>query len=147
MKKKRAKARTAKAIAVRGMIAAPDLAKVAALVLEGLSLAEIAEQLGAQPTKLFAWLAKEPARMAQFEQARAIRADRLAHECVAIADGVQGEGNPEAVPRDTLRVKTRLQLAGKWNPTYGDKVQIAGAGGGGAVKIELELIAASKSRG
>lgn len=61
----------------------------------------------------------------RFQEARDDGYDRLADDCLQIADNVDEDPASRKV-----RVWTRTQLLSKWSPRYGEKVQHTGAGGG-----------------
>lgn len=76
---------------------------------------------------------------AQFRSARARGLDKIADDCLAIADEsdndtfINGDGvrvvNQEVIQRSRLRIDTRLRLLGKWNRSkYGEGVDITSGG-------------------
>ena len=107
---------------------------------EGETLRDIAKAWQI-PVGLFVeWFTTE--HLVLFDTALKVRADQLAHEAVAIADeqkeAVDKNGkvfDPE-VPRDKLRVDTRLKLAAQWDRArYGAK-DSGPAGGGITVVVD-----------
>lgn len=90
----------------------------------------------------------------RFARAREDGHDAIAEETLRIADDASNdwmekfdkEGNNagwqlngEHVQRSKLRIETRLKLLAKWNPKkYGEKVEVSGAGEGGAHLYELK---------
>lgn len=75
----------------------------------------------------------------QFRSARARGLDKIADDCIAIADEsendtfINGDGmrvvNQEVIQRSRLRIDTRLRLLGKWNRSkYGEGVDITSGG-------------------
>lgn len=92
-------------------------------VADGESLKGIGRSWELPVGRFVEWVVGDAERKAAYEAALRVRADELAHEALAVADGSE----PEQVPRDSLRVKTRLALAGLWDrERYG---QGGGAGG------------------
>ena len=84
------------------------------------------------------WFTTEHAAL--YDSALKIRADDLAHEALAIADEQKeatdktGKAYDPEVPRDKLRVDTRLKLAAQWDRSrYGAKDP--GVAGGGVTVI------------
>lgn len=76
---------------------------------------------------------------AQFRSARARGLDKIADDCIDIADEsendtfINGDGvrviNQEVIQRSRLRIDTRLRLLGKWNRSkYGEGVDITSGG-------------------
>lgn len=76
---------------------------------------------------------------AQFRAARARGLDKIADDCIAIADDgsndtyLDSEGmvrvNTDVIQRSKLRIDTRLRLLGKWNRSkYGEGVDITSGG-------------------
>lgn len=93
---------------------------------EGLTLREIAKSWGVPRGAFTRWFMERHADL--FDAAAKVRADELAQEALAISDEqeevVKKDGttfDPD-VPRDKLRVDTRLRLAEKWDRArYGSK--------------------------
>ena len=115
------------------------VAEVFRLLTDGSDLKAIAK-LWAVPRGEFArWFTTQHGE--EYEAALKVRADELAHDAVAIADEqkevVRADGStfdPE-VPRDKLRVDTRLRLVEKWDRMrYGAKD--AGPAGGITVVVD-----------
>lgn len=85
-------------------------------VMDGETLKQIARGQGVPVMQFIGWLMADPDRKAAYEAALKVRADELALETVSIADTVtrlNPDGSVEIadVPRDSLRVKTRMNLA------------------------------------
>ena len=81
------------------------------------------------------WRAQDPDIAAQFDEARDLGFDAIAHECLEIADdrsndwtiGERGGRvlDNEAVQRSKLRIETRLKLLARWDPKrYGERQQL-----------------------
>lgn len=104
--------------------------EVAQEVLEGKSLRRIARERGYPVLVFRAWVAESAERAGEYERLLRVRADELVAEALEIADAQKeaeraggGTYDPE-VPRDKLRVDTRLKLASKWDrERYGDQVR------------------------
>lgn len=98
------------------------MAVVCQRVIDGESLREIARAWELPTLRFAAWVGGDPERLAAYEGALRVRADELAHQVLGVADDTAGE-----VPRDALRVKTRLQLAGFWDrERYGTGAGVSG---------------------
>ena len=102
-------------------------------VSDGESLKAIGRSWELPVGRFVAWVTADAERKAAYEAALRVRADELAHEALEVADeqavAYSKNGTPfdPDVPRDNLRVKTRLALAGLWDrERYG---QGGGAGG------------------
>lgn len=108
-------------------------------VCEGETLRDIAKAWQIPVGRFTEWFSTEHSEL--YDAALKVRADQIANEALSIADEQQAvqkkDGSvfdPE-VPRDTLRVKTRMQLAEKWDrQRYGSKD--GGSGGGVTVVID-----------
>lgn len=82
------------------------------------------------------WSESEPDISVRIARAREDGEDRLAAECLEIADDSTNDYietkhgpqlNAEHVQRSKLRIETRLKLLAKWNPKkYGDRLELAG---------------------
>jgi hypothetical protein len=80
------------------------------------------------------WKDQSEAFKADFARAREEGFDKIAADCLDIADEtafdtIQGENgdraNTEWISRSKLRIETRLKLLAKWDPKrYGDKVDV-----------------------
>jgi hypothetical protein len=108
----------------------PDLAAaVVALVAEGKSLAEIALRAGMPSEGTVKGKRKtDPAFASALADARRDAADRLASECLRIADARDAE-DPDDVAHRRLRIETRQRLSRAWHPaTYGDQTRTTLAG-------------------
>lgn len=91
--------------------------EVMAGVVARKSIAQIAEETGLGPIRLLAWINRYHAK--DYNDAIAIRDDQMALEALLIADeqkeAIREDGtkfDPD-VPRDRLRVETRLKLIGR----------------------------------
>lgn len=102
---------------------------------DGETLRDIAKAWQVPYGKLAEWMVEDRERSEKYNAALKIWADSLAQECVRIADEqaevVKRDGSsfdPD-VPRDKLRIDTRLKLAGKWNrERYGDQTDLKVSG-------------------
>ena len=102
-------------------------------VAEGESLKAIAKSWQVPAGRFTEWFSTTHADL--YDAALKVRADQLAHEALTISDE-QAEVEKEdgstydpQVPRDKLRVDTRLKLAGKWDrERYGDKTEVRHSG-------------------
>jgi len=104
-------------------------------VIEGETLMQIARAWQVPVMRFVEWVVNDAVRCGQYQAALKVRADVIANETLAIADGVdesrvvKGENGQDIVlepdsRRDSLRVRTRLQLAGHFDPTrFGAKVE------------------------
>jgi transposase-like protein len=114
----------------------PELAdEIVSRLAEGEPLAEICRSVGfPHPTTVRQWMEKLPALSLAIASAREDGEDRIAADCLKIADDSTSdyreredgseEFNAEHVQRSKLRIETRLKLLAKWNPKkYGDKIQ------------------------
>lgn len=95
-------------------------------ITEGETLHEIARTWGVPKGRFVEWFATNHADL--YESALKVWADRLAHEALEIADEQNevvkenGQKFDPDVPRDKLRIDTRLKLASKFDRArYGDK--------------------------
>lgn len=81
------------------------------------------------------WRAQDADIAAQFDEARDLGFDAIAHECLAIADdgrrdyAVSEDGREvpdhDHIQRSKLRIETRLKLLARWDPKrYGEKQQL-----------------------
>jgi hypothetical protein len=102
-------------------------------VCEGETLKEIARAWGVPNGAFTQWYTGEHGE--KYEAALRVRADDLAHEALGISDEQvevkreDGSAFDPAVPRDKLRVETRLKLAGKWDrERYGDRTDVKHSG-------------------
>ena len=75
------------------------------------------------------WMDADPKMQAAFDAAREMGCDMLAGECLDIADD-RDRLDKDDVKNRALRIKTRMDLIGKWSHRYGAKVQLADADGG-----------------
>lgn len=84
------------------------------------------------------WRVKYPEVETLIARARIVGFDKIAADCLAIADDTDGDDiltekgktqDTEWIARSRLRVDTRLKLLAKWDPKrYGDKVELAHSG-------------------
>lgn len=95
-------------------------------VCEGETLREVAKAWGLPRGAFTEWYTTEFAQM--YDAALKVRADELAHEALAISDeqalavSKQGVEFDPDVPRDKLRVDTRMKLISKWDrKRYGEE--------------------------
>ncbi len=79
-------------------------------VIEGESLKQIARSWELPVMKFVTWIIEDLSRLQVYQAALKVRADEMAHETIEIAD--DKDGDPR---RDSLRVRTRMTLAGHWN--------------------------------
>lgn len=102
---------------------------------EGETLKDIAREWEIPYGRLAQWVIEDRERSEQYNVALKVWADALAQECVAIADEQSmvekrdgGAFDPD-VPRDKLRIDTRLRLAGKWDRhRYGEQTKVEHSG-------------------
>lgn len=102
---------------------------------EGETLKEIAKDWEIPYGRLAQWVIEDRERSEQYNVALKVWADALAQECLAIADEQSevekaggGTFDPD-VPRDKLRIDTRLRIAGKWDRNrYGEQTKIEHGG-------------------
>jgi hypothetical protein len=130
-----------------------EQADTMAIVVQRLSggetLKEIAKAWEVPYGRFAQWIVEDRGRSEQYNGALKIWADSLAQECVAIADE-QGEVSKRDgtsydpdVPRDKLRIETRLKLAGKWDRSrYGEATEVKHTG-----SVSLVAILSSMPRG
>lgn len=97
---------------------------------EGETLKEIAKDWEIPYGRLAQWVIEDRERSEQYNVALKIWADSLAQECVSISDEQnmvtteRGTTFDPDVPRDKLRIETRLKLAGKWDRNrYGEQTK------------------------
>ncbi len=103
---------------------------------EGETLKQIAKDWEIPYGRLAQWVIEDRERSEQYNVALKIWADSLAQECLAISDEQaevekrDGTTFDPDVPRDKLRIDTRLRLAGKWDRNrYGEATKIEHSGG------------------
>jgi hypothetical protein len=81
------------------------------------------------------WRLLDPEIRAQFDEARDLGYDAIAHDCMSIADdgsrdykiAADGREVPDYdhIQRSKLRIETRLKLLARWDPRrYGERVQL-----------------------
>lgn len=115
-------------------------------LMDGETLKEIAKAWQVPYGKLAEWVIEDRERSERYNAALKIWADSLAQECVAIADEQAevakrdgGTFDPD-VPRDKLRIETRLKLAGKWNrERYGETTEIKHSGNVSLISVLATL--------
>lgn len=102
---------------------------------EGETLREIAKDWEIPYGRLAQWVIEDRERSEQYNVALKLWADAIAQECVAIADEQNevekrdGTTFDPDVPRDKLRIDTRLRLAGKWDRNrYGEQTKVEHSG-------------------
>lgn len=111
----------------------------------GEPLAVICRDLSLPIRTVHEWRETDTAIKAQFDEARDLGYDAIAHGILEIADDGRNDWmerldkdgalvgwmlNGEAVSRSKLRIEARLKLLAKWDPRrYGDKVQLADSNG------------------
>lgn len=107
---------------------------LAEYVSEGMPLAQACRTLAVNPMTTYDRLAKWPAFADLMNKARDVGYDRIAVDCLEIADHTADDtietargtmANKEWLARSKLRVETRLKLLAKWHPKkYGEKLEI-----------------------
>lgn len=91
----------------------------------GEPMAVICRDLGIPVKTVNDWRLADEAIRGQFEDARDLGFDAIAHGCIDIVDNTAEDPASRRV-----RVDTRMKLLAKWDPRrYGDKVQHADADG------------------
>ena len=116
------------------------MGEVCARVVEGDSLRTVARDWGLPCARFMVWVTSDDERRGMYEGALRLRADELVHESVGIADeqhlavGPNGKEFDPEVPRDSLRVKTRLAAAGLWDRKRFGR----GDGGGVGLKVVVQ---------
>lgn len=86
---------------------------------EGETLRDIGRAWGVPVGGFTRWFSEEHCVL--YEAALRVRADQLAHEALACADGADAE----TVAPARLQVDTRLKLAGKWDrERYGERTRV-----------------------
>lgn len=117
--------------------------QICARVAEGEPLSVICRDIGISRRTVNQWRKDDEEIAAQFDEARDLGFDAIAHECLVIADDgsrdymtiADGREVPDHdhISRSKLRIETRLKLLAKWDPRrYGDKVQQEISGKDGA---------------
>jgi len=119
----------------------------------GEPMAVICRDIGVPVRTVNEWRAQDRAIASQFDDARDLGYDAIAHDALVIADTPQlgvieklepvktkngrtklvvtERRNEDMLGHRKLRVETRLKLLAKWDPRrYGDKVQLANHEGG-----------------
>ncbi|MFC4728808.1 hypothetical protein [Coralloluteibacterium thermophilus] len=108
---------------------------------EGEPLAQICRDEGMPTDRTVRnWVRERDDVSSAIARAREIGFDRIAEDCLAIADEQAGD-----VQRDKLRIETRLKLLAKWDPKrFGDRNQMELSGpNGGPVEqtTRIEIVA------
>lgn len=93
------------------------------------TLQQIARAWGLPKGRFVEWFTTQHAEL--YDTALKVRADNLAHEALSISDEQNevvkenGQTFDPDVPRDKLRIDTRLKIASKWDRSrYGDKQDV-----------------------
>lgn len=122
---------------------------VLARIADGDSLAELAAERVWSWGALWAWIQADEERLAGYDAALKARAQMLAFEALAISDEqgcVEKDGkvfDPD-VPRDKLRIDTRLKLASKFDRVrFGENTKVEH---GGVIGMSLMTVLASLPR-
>lgn len=90
---------------------------------EGETLREIGEAWGCPAGGFERWYMTE--HKVEYEAALMVKADRLAHEALTVADGAEAE----TLGPSKLQVETRRWVASKWDrERYGDKTEVKHSG-------------------
>lgn len=116
---------------------------ICARLSEGEPLAVICRDLDIPRRTVNQWRQDDEEIAAQFDVARDLGYDAIAHECLSIADDgsrdymtlADGREVPDHdhISRSKLRIDTRLKLLAKWDPRrYGEKLQQEISGKDGA---------------
>lgn len=132
---KKAQPSTGKRGAPRQYDRAKVTAAICARLATGEPMAVICRGLGVPVKTVNDWRLQDESIRAQFDDARDLGFDAIAHECLTIADDGRrdytvDEDGREAVDHDhiqrsKLRIDTRLKLLAKWDPKrYGEKQQL-----------------------
>jgi hypothetical protein len=106
-------------------------------VAEGETLKEIALAWQVPAGLLLRWVQEDDERWAEYERSLALRADALIAETVAISDEQNevvkenGQTFDPDVPRDKLRIDTRLKVAARYDRRRFGNTDSEGGGGGG----------------
>lgn len=113
-------------------IRTPELVEtVLSRIAQGETLTSIARDLGFHPITWNKWLRADERLSIAHAQARAVGADVIADDILAIVD--EAALSSEGISKAKLRAETRLKLLAKWQPkTYGDKVGVEHSGPDGA---------------
>lgn len=76
-------------------------------------------------TTIYDWMNANPDLAEKITRAREAGGDKIAEDCLAIAD--ERAEDMVDVQKQRLRVDTRLRLLAKWYPKrYGDKIEVTG---------------------
>lgn len=101
--------------------------KIAARLAQGETLVSICKDKGMPDrVRVYEWAENDPKLALQVSRARAAGYDKLAEECLDIAEGsIDEHGRKSETKRDKLRIETRLKLLAKWDPKrYGEAMQL-----------------------
>lgn len=92
---------------------------VCSRITEGETLYEISKSISIPYNTIGLWLTNDADRVRAYQSALRLNADRIAQDCLYIADGINSDGD---VARDKLRIDTRLKLAASWDSSrYGKR--------------------------
>ncbi len=103
---------------------------------DGDSVKTVARKLGIHRTTIYSWMHKDPQLKVLVDEARKVQADVYVGDLLEIADDDSkdiivddstGRKYPNAanVARSKLKISTRKQLSGYYNPeTYGEKTKV-----------------------
>lgn len=108
---------------------------ICVMIADGNSVMEISRQLEIPDSTIATWRLQDPAFGVAYEQARSIRYDRMAEECMVIADDTTNDDiidqhgfrrpNKEWIARSRVKIDTRLRLLALWDPKrYGAKLEL-----------------------
>lgn len=121
---------------------------------EGVPLRQICRENEGFPAwrTVYDWMSRDAELAARIAHARDVGYDRIAEECLEIADDATNDWmekldqkgnavgwqlNGDHVQRSKLRIETRLKLLAKFNPKkYGDRVGVHGVEDAPAIKTE-----------
>lgn len=120
-------------------------------VSDGMPLIRACDALGLSRMAVYTLIERDEKFRADMEAARAIGYDKLAEECLAIADDasddvIDGRANKEFIARSRVRVDTRRWLLSKWHPKrYGEKLEVETHNRNLDVTISDDPVEASKA--
>lgn len=134
-----------------------DRAKVTKVICERLAkgepMAVICRDIGVPVKTVNDWRLSDEVIRSQFDEARDLGFDAIAHECLQIADDgrrdyqVDEDGREvvdhDHIQRSKLRIETRLKLLAKWDPKrYGERQQLEHSG---SLSLEALVSGAGKT--
>jgi hypothetical protein len=110
---------------------------ICARLSAGEPMTVICRDMGVSVRTVNDWRKADAGIAAQFDEARELGFDAIAHECMSIADDgsrdytttTDGREVPDHdhISRAKLRIETRLKLLAKWDPRrYGDALKLSG---------------------